>query len=178
MKRFVPYILIGAMSASAGGGGAYWYSSQSETWEVRFSPRGGCTNHVVAELDKAKSSVRVWAYSFTSEPIADALLRAHRRGVDVQILIDAPSIKGRGAKAKELADEGIPIWADSKHAIQHQKVMAIDGITLLVGSFNWSAGAESRNSEVLATIQNVRREMMDKFLANWEHHKSHSELLE
>ena len=175
MKRFIPYVLVGAMSASAAGGGAYWLQSPSETWEVRFSPKGGCTDHIVAELDKAKSSVRVWAYSFTSEPIADALLRAHRRGVDVQIVIDGPSIKGRGAKAQELADEGVPVFADSKHAIQHQKVMAIDGVTLLVGSFNWSAGAESKNSEVLATVRNVRREMMEKFLANWEQHKEHSE---
>jgi phosphatidylserine/phosphatidylglycerophosphate/cardiolipin synthase-like enzyme len=49
--------------------------------EVFFSPKGGCTEAVVAELSKAKSTVYVQAYSFTSAPIAQALADAHKRGV-------------------------------------------------------------------------------------------------
>jgi hypothetical protein len=34
------------------------------TWEVYFSPKGGCTDAIVRELDKAQGTVLVQAYSF------------------------------------------------------------------------------------------------------------------
>ena len=58
------------------------------TVEVHFSPKGGCTDAVVAELDSAKTSVLVQAYSFTSARIAKALVEAHKRGVQVQAVLD------------------------------------------------------------------------------------------
>src|SRR5207245_11637874 len=57
-------------------------------WEVSFSPHGGCTDAVVAALGKAKTSVLVQAYSFTSAPIAKALVEAHERGVKVEVILD------------------------------------------------------------------------------------------
>ena len=55
---------------------------------VYFSPHGGCTDAIVKELDAAKESVLVQAYSFTSAPIAKALMEAHKRGVKVQVILD------------------------------------------------------------------------------------------
>jgi len=55
------------------------------TIEVHFSPKGGCTEAVVKELGAAKKMVLVQAYSFTSAPIAKALVDAHKRGVDVRV---------------------------------------------------------------------------------------------
>ena len=49
------------------------------TIQVFFSPKGGCTEAVVDALSKARSTVLVQAYSFTSTPIAKALVDAHRR---------------------------------------------------------------------------------------------------
>jgi hypothetical protein len=46
----------------------------TSAWEVYFSPHGGCTDAMIKELNKAKSTVLVQAYSFTSAPIAKALL--------------------------------------------------------------------------------------------------------
>jgi len=56
--------------------------------DVYSSPHGGCTEAVVKELNATKESVLVQAYSFTSAPIAKALVDAHRRGVKVQVLLD------------------------------------------------------------------------------------------
>jgi len=49
---------------------------------TRVGPHGGATFAIRKALDNAKSSVLVQAYSFTSAPIAEALVKAHRRGVD------------------------------------------------------------------------------------------------
>jgi phosphatidylserine/phosphatidylglycerophosphate/cardiolipin synthase-like enzyme len=59
--------------------------------EVYFSPKGGCTESVVAELAKAKRTVYVQAYSFTSAPIASAIVEAHKRGVAVQVVLEEPT---------------------------------------------------------------------------------------
>src|SRR5438105_4417494 len=53
-----------------------------------FSPSGGCTDAIVAELATAKTSVDVQAYSFTSAPIAKALVDAKDRGVKLRVILD------------------------------------------------------------------------------------------
>jgi phosphatidylserine/phosphatidylglycerophosphate/cardiolipin synthase-like enzyme len=66
-------------------------SSQSFTPEavtVCFTPGGNCTEQIVRALTDAKSSILVQAYSFTSAPIAKALLEAHKHGVQVQVILD------------------------------------------------------------------------------------------
>jgi len=55
---------------------------------VCFSPDGGCTTAIVDQIDNAKSKILIQAYSFTSMPIAKALLNAHKRGVHVEIILD------------------------------------------------------------------------------------------
>lgn len=48
--------------------------------QVCFSPNKGCTAAIVNAIDKARTVILVQAYSFTSTPIAKALLHAHKRG--------------------------------------------------------------------------------------------------
>jgi phosphatidylserine/phosphatidylglycerophosphate/cardiolipin synthase-like enzyme len=59
--------------------------------EAFFSPRGGATEAVVRELGNAKQKIHVQAYSFTSAPIAKALVDAHKRGVKVTVVLDRRS---------------------------------------------------------------------------------------
>ena len=65
---------------------------------VFHSPKGGCTEAVVAELNRARREILVQAYSFTSKPIAEALIAAKGRGVNVEILLD----KSNEAETHEL----------------------------------------------------------------------------
>jgi phosphatidylserine/phosphatidylglycerophosphate/cardiolipin synthase-like enzyme len=46
-------------------------------------PGGNCTQAIVSAIGSAKHPILTQAYSFTSAPIAKALLDAHRRGVQV-----------------------------------------------------------------------------------------------
>ncbi len=102
--------------------------------EVYFSPKGGCTEAVVKELDAAKTSVLVQAYSFTSTPIAKTLLDAHKRGVKVEVILDKSQRTEKYSEADFLVNVGIPVRIDAQHAIAHNKVMVIDGATVVTGS--------------------------------------------
>ncbi|MEA3187629.1 MAG: hypothetical protein QOD99_1459 [Chthoniobacter sp.] len=142
--------------------------------QVYFSPKGGCTDAVVRELDSAKKTVCVQAYSFTSTEIATALVAAHKRGVDVKVILDRSQRTERYSSADFLAHAGIPTWIDAKHAIAHNKIMVIDGATLITGSFNFTKAAESNNAENLLVLKDVP-DLIAKYAANWQAHAEHSE---
>lgn len=140
---------------------------------VYFSPNGGCTDAIVAVLGEAKQTVRIQAYSFTSAPIAKAVVEAHRRGVDVQVILDSSQRTQKYSSADFLAHGGVPVLIDARHKIAHNKVMIIDGEVVITGSFNFSKAAEESNAENLLVIRS--RDLAAKYAANWRAHAEHSE---
>jgi phosphatidylserine/phosphatidylglycerophosphate/cardiolipin synthase-like enzyme len=144
------------------------------TVEAYFSPRGGATEAVVREIDTAKKEILVQAYSFTSAPIAKALMAAHRRGVRVEAVLDKSQRKERYTSATFLLNAGIPVYIDAAHAIAHNKVMVIDGQTLITGSFNFTKAAEEKNAENLL-IMKGNKTLVEMYIKNFNEHKSHSE---
>src|SRR4051812_5282159 len=105
-------------------------SFADETVQVLFSPNGGCTKAIVEELDQAKKSVLVQAYSFTSAPIAKAVVEAHKRGVRVEVILDKSQRTERYSSATFLQNSGLIPLIDARHAIAHNKVIVIDGQTV------------------------------------------------
>ena len=101
---------------------------------VFFSPNGGCTAAIIDEINNAKSEILVQAYSFTSAPIAKALVEAHKRGVKVQAILDKSQRTAHYTSASFLANSKIPTFIDERHAIAHNKIMIIDGTTVITGS--------------------------------------------
>src|SRR5689334_7734188 len=97
-------------------------ASQDGT-EVYFSPGGGCTQAVVAQIQAARRSIHVQAYSFTSVPIAKAILEAHRRGVAVTVVLDASQRTASYSSATFFANGGVPVYIYARHAIAHSKNM-------------------------------------------------------
>jgi phosphatidylserine/phosphatidylglycerophosphate/cardiolipin synthase-like enzyme len=91
-------------------------------------------------------------YSFTSKPISKALLDAHKRGINVVAVLDKSQRTQKYSGATFLANAGIPVYIDSRHAIAHNKIMIIDWSTLITGSFNFTKAAEEKNAENLLVI--------------------------
>jgi phosphatidylserine/phosphatidylglycerophosphate/cardiolipin synthase-like enzyme len=141
--------------------------------QVYFSPHGGCTEAVVNALNQATNSVLVQAYSFTSAPIAKALVEAHRRGVQVQVILDHSQRTEKYSEADFLKNNAIPTLIDAQHAIAHNKIMIIDGYVVLTGSFNFTKAAEEHNAENLLVINDPA--LAEKYIANWHAHEQHSE---
>ena len=142
--------------------------------EAYFSPHGGCTDAIIRELNKAKNTVLVQAYSFTSVPIAKALLKAHKRGVKVDVILDKSQRTQKYSSATFLYNQGIPVKIDAKHAIAHNKVMIIDGETVITGSFNFTRAAEENNAENLLVIHD--KKLAERYIKNWLDHAQHSEV--
>ena len=147
---------------------------KSTTWEAYFSPHGGCTEAIIRELNKATGTILVQAYSFTSAPIAKALLDAYKRGVKVEVILDKSQRTQKYSSATFLYNTGIPTKIDAKHAIAHNKVMIIDGETVITGSFNFTKAAEENNAENLLVIND--KMLASLYTKNWQVHARHSEI--
>ncbi|MBC7808525.1 MAG: phospholipase D family protein [Akkermansiaceae bacterium] len=140
--------------------------------EVRFSPNGGCTEAIVAQISGAKKSVLVQAYSFTSAPIAQALVAAHNRGVDVRVILDQKRLNEDGNKAAFIYDNGVAPLTDKENGDAHNKVLIIDSSVVITGSMNFSAKGEFRNAENLLILQEPS--LATKYTNNWNTHARHS----
>jgi phosphatidylserine/phosphatidylglycerophosphate/cardiolipin synthase-like enzyme len=112
-----------------------------------------CGAFAVAAIDAARSSLLVQAYNFTEPRIVAAIIAAHRRGVAVAVIVDKITARQRGEGVDAVAAAGIPTFVDRAPRIAHNKVMVIDGETVLTGSFNWSVSAERYNAENIVALK-------------------------
>ena len=140
---------------------------------VCFSPRGGCTAAIVKEIDSARSEILMEAYSFTSKEIAAAILKAHKRGVHVEIILDKSNRSARYSSGDFTSHMGITTYINAAYAIAHNKIMIIDREIVITGSFNFTKAAEEKNAENLLILRN--KDLAGLYLRNWENHKEHSE---
>jgi phosphatidylserine/phosphatidylglycerophosphate/cardiolipin synthase-like enzyme len=148
-------------------------AATNPAWRVCFTPGGDCTDQIVDAIAGAQRRILVQAYSFTSAPIAQALLDAHKRGIDVQVILDRSQASAKYTGADFLANGGIPVRIDRRHAIAHNKVMVIDDRRVLTGSFNFTRAAQEKNAENLLLIED--KDLARQYGDNWRLHWAHSD---
>lgn len=156
---FLFFLLLGLVNTRPGFAEA--------TTETAFSPSPDAIRLIVRTIDEAKTSIDVAAYSFTSKPVSEALLAAHRRGVAIRVLLDKSQGKRHYKAAEILRDAGIPIRINRRYAIMHNKYLIIDGKTVETGSFNFTANAQKRNAENVIVIKDDAA-IAKLYMANWE----------
>ena len=83
-------------SLAFGANGSVRAEQAAKIWDVCFSPAGNCADVILSEISRAKRSIHVQAYSFTSREIAEALVAAKNRGVSVEVILDRSQPKARG----------------------------------------------------------------------------------
>ncbi|WP_235426053.1 phospholipase D-like domain-containing protein, partial [Xanthomonas euvesicatoria] len=79
-------------------------------------------------IKTARSELRVMAYSFTAPDIAQALIAAKKRGVDVRVVVDADQSRQRSqiAALNTLALAGVSVRLNGRYQIMHDKVIVAD----------------------------------------------------
>ncbi|MBL8824240.1 MAG: phospholipase D family protein [Planctomycetia bacterium] len=140
---------------------------------VHFSPKGGCGQAIVDAINASTKQILVMAYSFTYDPIVKALMDAHDRGVDVEILFDRSNEAELRSDMPRCMEKGLKVLVDGEHAIAHNKLMIIDQKVIITGSFNFTRQAEDANAENLLIIRHDKK-LVEKYLQYYENHKVHS----
>ena len=142
--------------------------------QAAFSPWDDVEGMIVSALLSARRQVLVQAYSFTSRPIAAALIAARRRGVDVRITADREqAFNGDSSRIADLAAAGIQVLLEVRYASAHNKMMVIDAgladSAVITGSYNWTWSAQNRNAENVLVMRR-NSELTAMFAANWHRH--------
>lgn len=122
-----------------------------------FSPGSRSEERLAALIDAAKKSVDAVTFTFSSKLLADALLRAHQRGVKVRFLTDANMGRTAGL-VKYLFSYGVPLkWGGGRNekGALHDKFLLLDGEILQTGSFNWTVNASKHSFENLIFVSDA-----------------------
>jgi phosphatidylserine/phosphatidylglycerophosphate/cardiolipin synthase-like enzyme len=109
---------------------------------------GGLDEPLVAAIDHARVSVHVAVYSLSLDNVRQALIRAHRRGLDVRMVMESDNLDAADPQA--LKNAGIPLLGDRRQGLMHNKFMVVDGTDVWTGSMNFtSSGAYSDNNDLI-----------------------------
>lgn len=180
----------GGVGYAAGGAGVQGLSVAIPTQTVS-APASGTTRivysldakqndeEIIALIDGAKSHVYFAMYTFTLPNIADALVAAKKRGIDVRGIMDSEQSSnsyGAPITAKLLAAD-IPLVVE-KHAsgngIMHIKAIVTDS-AYAIGSYNWTKSATTINDEILEigtdealrqAYENILKKLLDAYKGN------------
>ena len=93
---------------------------------VLFSPEDDCAGEIVDAIDMAERYVYVAMYFFTSRPIAQAVIRALERGLDVKVCLDDEQPHYEYSKSRFLENNDIDVRYIGGSGIMHNKYCIID----------------------------------------------------
>ncbi|MEO5694620.1 MAG: phospholipase D-like domain-containing protein [Usitatibacter sp.] len=153
-------------------------AAQQAEIEVAFTPGDDIAALLVKRIGEAKETVQVQAYLFTDRRIANALVAARKRGLEVEFIGDAKQNQTGGLMhLKALRRAGVNVYLNAGFASSHNKVLILDGATenaaVVTGSYNFTHAAQSRNAENVVVISGNHL-VTDRFVANFEKHRSQS----
>ncbi|HBY57437.1 MAG: Phospholipase D/Transphosphatidylase [Parcubacteria bacterium 32_520] len=137
--------------------------------EVYFSLYDDPESIIIENIDNAKESINIAMYTFTDREIAQAILRAKDRGVDIKIYLDHSQVTAEYSKSRYFVKNGIEVRISSNSYIMHNKFAVIDNKIVITGSYNWTASAGERNDENLLVIddKNVIEKYQTQFNNLW-----------
>ena len=156
-------------------------TSVSTDIQVFFTPGDDAAGNIIKAIKNARQQVLVQAFSFTHPGIAQALIAAHQRGVEVKLIADLDQTrKIRQNRIAEIAVAGVPVWLDGEHNGAHNKVMIIDAdsanvadVGVITGSYNFTNAAQYKNAENVLVLR-ANRSLAKAYQHNWQRHLPHA----
>ncbi len=164
-RKLIAIIIIFLLSA--------YPSFSAEILGVYFAPDKSADKPIIQLYDSAEKSIHLAIYSLTKDEFAEALVRAHKRGVEVKVLIDKVQAAGRYADDEKLEKAGVGLRRSKGSGLMHNKFAVIDGIIVYTGSYNHTEGATTKNDEnyIIIKDQEVAGTFEKQFQKLWEKHK-------
>jgi phosphatidylserine/phosphatidylglycerophosphate/cardiolipin synthase-like enzyme len=155
--------------------------------KIFFSQTDNIPALLIDLISKEQKSIKAAYYSFTLESIAEALIEAKNRGVNVEIIIDSSNIENKSKAIDKLIKNQLTFYvyySNSKEfkSLMHHKFMIFqeqielpDG-GVITGSFNCSKAAAERHWENIVVLEgkDVMLQYLEEFnkLANVCQNKS------
>lgn len=139
------------------------------TPELYVGPTG-LEARMIGIIDAADTSLDLQMYLFTTDSIADAVIRAHDRGVAVRVILD-PDHEGNPDVRADLTSAGVPTRdAPSSYPFSHAKYLIVDGERAVIQSanFNFSAMQSERNYGIVDRDPDDVADLQRVFDTDWD----------
>ncbi len=122
-----------------------------------FSPKDKIvTTQIIPLINGAKNYVYIPAFILTHDGLANALINAKKRGVDVKVILDATNTGAVRSKIRALRKAGVPVKVENYAGKIHSKSVIIDDRYIFAGSMNFTNSGENKNDENSILIEDVR----------------------
>ncbi len=145
---------------AVGSGGDWWqvYFTDPTSVNDPDNPRGSIEEQLIARIEDARQTIHIASFEFNLTPVADALIAAQRRGVEVEWVtddehgIEADEEEGHGQFAM-LEQAGVPVRDDGREGLMHNKFWLFDGQTVWTGSTNITVNGIFHNNNNVIVIE-------------------------
>lgn len=121
----------------------------------------------------AKSSLRIKMFVFSDAALLDEVLAAHKRGVNVRVMLNPERRDGKkenGEVRARLSAAGVEVLdSNPRFDVTHEKSMVVDDTTAFIASLNWEPRnlTETRDYAVVTSHKHEVDEVMQGFDADW-----------
>jgi phosphatidylserine/phosphatidylglycerophosphate/cardiolipin synthase-like enzyme len=176
-EEATPSASISNPPAVSSAGGAWWqvYFTDPPNVNNPDDLTGSVAEKLISRINAAQASIHIASFEFNLTPVAEALIAAHQRGVEVQWVtddehgIEADEEEGHGQFAM-LEEACIPVKDDGRGALMHNKFWIFDGQTVWTGSTNITVnGIFKNNNNVIVMDSPALAAMYEReFAEMWE----------
>ncbi|HQV92977.1 MAG TPA: phospholipase D-like domain-containing protein [Anaerolineales bacterium] len=136
-----------------------------------FSPDDGVASQIATVLSGAEESIYFLAFSFTSNDLGDIVREKAEDGLTVKGVMDEEQVSSnQGTEYDPFKQADLDVRIDGIEGQMHHKVFIIDGSIVVIGSYNFSQAAETRNDENTLIIYNeaIAQQFMLEFERVWK----------
>lgn len=144
-------------------------SSPGSTSDAYFSPGEACRVVIVNQIKTAVRQLQICVFTISDDHITDAIITAHKRGMDIRVITDNDKSRDQGSDIELLARQGVAVKMDRTSNHMHHKFMIMDGKAVITGSYNRTRSAALYNHEniLLTRDAGVVKSFLKQFGQLW-----------
>ena len=140
----------------------------SKEFSIYFSPQDNAINNGILPLiNNSKKYIYIPTFLITSREIANALINARSRGVEIKIIIDSTLANTRYTQHHRLRENGIKVKIENFAGKLHSKSMIVDDEYIVIGSMNYSYSGDTKNDENLIILKDKEAAIFYKKFFNY-----------
>ena len=151
---------VGTVPTSMNASGTWWevYFTDPANINDPQNWQSSVAGRLVEKINAAQTSIHIASFEFDLTPVAEALIAAWQRGVDVRWVTDdehgleSDEEPGHGQFAM-LQEAGIEVRSDTRSALMHNKFWIFDGQIVWTGSTNITENGIFKQDNNVIVIQ-------------------------
>ncbi len=143
------------------------FGAERDFWRVFFTAPSGSrdpatyVNGIDVPLAQAINATQrtldIAAFEFNNVVLTQAVLDAHRRGVQVRMVVDNEhALHKDNSTMRQFVEAGIPVRDDGRSGLMHNKFMIMDSRDVWTGSMNFTINGVYRNNNNLLALRSNR----------------------